>query len=323
MEGHPEPVTADEIQNELEQIVANTSRAISKAADNGEVDPAMAGAVHGALMGADGGRPRLIWTIANNVKTGPVLTAYVYPASAAKTSCVGCAFFNPPKGEPRCYSWGGRAGMRLAVMERRITKERATLYDYSLARRLNTKRGRSALAARMTAIGDALHLPEIREEVRAAIKRLSADGKAILAYTHFWRLPDLQEFKGVFMGSCNNLVEADEAIDMGWRPAVVLAPTTPKTPGLTVPTPKGRAILVCPAETMPGKVTCESCRRCQPSIPFWSNGTKAGIGFVEHGPRLQVRGTATNGTSSGGAKERLAVAPEAASRQRRVEGAGE
>jgi hypothetical protein len=225
--------------------------------------------------------PRLLWVWANNEKTGETLTAYVYPLAAAQRSCQGCALYDPQPGAPRCYAYK-RAKMRLRVMERQLACAKKTFDFFSLERRLNSRRGRRAIVVlRLTAIGDALHLPEIRDQVRAVIALARQRGLVILAYTHFWKLPENQEFKGAFMASCNDLAQADEAIDLGWTPAVVLGPTTPKAINMLVRTPMGRSIMICPQQAMPSTVTCESCKLCSPAAKLWC-GRKSGPGFVEH-----------------------------------------
>src|SRR5581483_7420898 len=118
---------------------------------------------------------RLVWVVANNRKTGPILTSYVFPHSAAVKTCAGCALFTRVAGR-RCYSWGRRAEMRLKVMERWIAEGRKSLDEYSLGRLLATAKGRRAVAIRLTAIGDASRID--RNELRAVLMVARARGLA-------------------------------------------------------------------------------------------------------------------------------------------------
>jgi hypothetical protein len=82
------------------------------------------------------------------------------------------------------------------------------------------------------------------------------------------------------MASTDTLEDADEAIARGWKVATVLPSDHNER---TWTTPGGNKGIVCPAMMAPGKVTCNSCRLCDPS--------KAGphIGFPDHGPGSKRR----------------------------------
>jgi hypothetical protein len=109
----------------------------------------------------------------------------------------------------------------------------------------------------------------------------------MLIYTHFFKTKGAH-LKGLSMASCDTFEDADKAVDEGWRVAVTI--TSRKAPGSNKPqlrkvpewtgqeytTPKGRSIVLCPAQV--GRRDCNSCGLCDPTkhnrVPI--------IGFLIH-----------------------------------------
>lgn len=215
----------------------------------------------------------LLWVIANNRKTGPIPSAYV-GATVEDTwkSCEGCSL----RDDGTCYAWTGLNGMMFKG--KLVPGARAHPERYTLSAVLKRLRD-VVFAARLGVLGDPSRAS--RSELRAAIARFRRMGVAILGYTHFWREEGNQDLRGDLMASCDSPEQADEALAAGWRPATVL-PWWHE--GNRFLTPEGAPGLVCPAQTKE-KVTCESCRMCDPQHPVWDAGRIAVIGFVDHSSR--------------------------------------
>jgi hypothetical protein len=191
-------------------------------------------------------------------KSGVVPTRY---SDAAKESCkaVKCPLFGNG-----CYAWNSTGGMALSSH----AKKAATGADMSFAAIL-PKVARSARMARITAIGDAGAIPE---QARDAINAVRNAGLAAVGYTHGWR--DIAaSLAGMLMASCENGTDADTAVDAGWRAATILPSDAPMTGNRT---PKGRPIVVCPAQRNDA-VTCNTCRLCD------AGRSGPVIGFIVHG----------------------------------------
>ena len=110
-------------------------------------------------------------------------------------------------------------------------------------------------------------------------RKTNKEGIGILGYTHSWKQGHAEKiWKGYLLASCDNMKEADEALDKGWRVSVVL-PHGFVGEGKkqnTFTTPKGRKGIVCPAMVTNGLVDCNTCLLCV--------GQKPGpvIGFPNH-----------------------------------------
>jgi len=199
-----------------------------------------------------------------NTKTGDVPTMYIgRTREESKASCKGC----PMLEDGTCYAQFGTP----AIAHSGMAKAHARGKDYTLETALGGSR-RAAKMARLGAIGDpgALSLRYLKR----AVAKIRGMGMDAIGYTHHWRgRPDLA---GVLMASCDTIAQADEAMAMGYRAAVVLDVNHGSA---SFTTPNGAKGIVCPAIKAPGKVTCNTCRLC--------DGSKPGpiIGFPDHGPK--------------------------------------
>lgn len=200
-----------------------------------------------------------------NTKTGDVPTLYIgRDREESKASCKGCPLLE--SGD--CYAQYGTPAQGHASMIK--AAKRGKLYTLKAAL---LKSKRSAKMARFGAIGDPAALGI--DYIKKAVGVIRDFGMDAVGYTHHWeRAP---EFAGVLMASCDSIEQADTAIDMGYRAAVVL----PWDHEGRFTTPAGRKGIVCPAIT--GGITCNECRLC--------DGSKSGpvIGFPDHGPKAQAK----------------------------------
>ncbi len=206
-----------------------------------------------------------MWTgTTKNVKTGNVPTLWVGKTrEQSYDSCKGCKLLETKD----CYAQFGTPSMAHKSMIRAADKGK----DYSLKQALMDSR-RSAKMARFGAIGDPGALP--LDYITKAIAAVRKAGLDPVGYTHHWR--DKPELAGVFMASCDDLSEVDDALAKGFRAAVVL----PWDHEGKFTTPGGAKGIVCPAMVKQG-LTCNDCRLC--------DGSKRGpvIGFPNHGPQVQ------------------------------------
>ena len=213
-----------------------------------------------------------LWTSgASNKKTGDVPTLHIGETrEESKASCKGC----PMLKNGDCYSQFGTASMAHSSMIRANNKAKARGERRYTLKQALLKSKRSAKMARLSAIGDPGALP--LEYLRKAIKAIRAMGLDPVGYTHHWR--GLPELAGVLMASCDALEDCDQALEMGYRAAVVL----PWDHQGSFTTPQGAKGIVCPAMTAEERgasLTCNECRLC--------DGSKRGpvIGFPNHGPK--------------------------------------
>ena len=196
-----------------------------------------------------------------NSKTGDVPTMYIgRTRDESRESCKGCPLLE----DGSCYAQFGTP----AIAHSGMTKAHERGKDYSLKTALDGSR-RAAKMARLGALGD----PGALRNVKAVIRKIRDFGLDAVGYTHHWR--GRPELAGELMASCETLEGADQAIDNGYRAAVVLEADFK---GRKFTTPKGRNGIVCPA-ILSDKVTCNDCRLC--------DGSKPGpvIGFPDHGPK--------------------------------------
>lgn len=222
-------------------------------------------------------RPRLLWTVSElNKKTGLVLTSYVGPTlKHLRGSCEGCALLE----QGRCYAW---TTLQRGAAERILNTAARDLRYYDLANavaRYESKKLEQKVA-RLCAIGDPARVPH--DELIFAIETLKARGYSVLAYTHHWREKRNQRLKTHLLASCNSPEEADEALALGWLPAVVL-PSEHK--GKTFTTPGGAKGIICPEKTVGH--TCGTCRLCTPDHPAWANTKFVAVAFPEHGNHVR------------------------------------
>ena len=89
----------------------------------------------------------------------------------------------------------------------------------------------------------------------------------MIGYTHFWRRPHAAKlWKGTLMASCDTMKDFKDAVRLGWK-ATIVVPETFATRTKVKVGSKEHTILVCPAQTSNGKITCNDCRLCNPSKP--------------------------------------------------------
>lgn len=205
-----------------------------------------------------------------NKKTGDIPSAYVgADLDECRASCSGCSLY-----ETTCYAWRGftRASFGRIEVRRAKHPELYTL-DHALA-----TRWRGARAARIGVMGDPARGDN--DEVLGAIKRLTREGLAPIVYTHFWRETWAQHLRPYAMASCEFLEDAERAVSMGWRPALVLPWDYLREQGSRFVV-AGKTGVVCPAQTKPA-VTCNDCRMCWTGHPVWQRGKLQAIGFLDH-----------------------------------------
>jgi hypothetical protein len=127
--------------------------------------------------------------------------------------------------------------------------------------------------ARIGAIGDPARADP--EDVLGAVNALEQAGLAVVSYTHFWRDQEAQFLKSICLASCSDEAEAQEALELGWKPAPIL-PWDYE--GKTFKLPGGGLGLVCPAQLR--KTTCNECLLCWTGHKAW--GRIAAVGFIDH-----------------------------------------
>jgi hypothetical protein len=179
-----------------------------------------------------------------------------------------------------CYAWGGTPSLGFSAVCKGLEGGRR----YSLRRALdNAARfvGPERLplqSARIGGLGDPWVLTV--GKVRAIRRELLKDGvRWLFVYTHAWRTVGAH-LRGLSLASCDNLADADAAVDAGWRATVVLPWDAPRRTGRT---PKGRKVTPCPAQLarFEGLKTCNACGLCDatrevaPVIGFFDHSTRA------------------------------------------------
>jgi len=216
---------------------------------------------------------QLGWTLAEeNPKTGPIPTAWPLDIPEARESCNGCALLESKE----CYAWYGSVvrGMMSVIKGATTDPTRYTL-DACL-RRARRKRNVVIKAARIGPIGDPVGVDA--RVLRAAVRRLRAEGLAVLSYTHFWRERRAQKLQAFCRASCNNVQEAETALATGWKVSVIL-PWDYTRPTFWVGSTRGR---VCPVQL--GKpITCNDCRACDVTR------FERPIGFIDHSCKARGR----------------------------------
>ena len=179
------------------------------------------------------------------------------------------------KGCRKCYFWAGRS----AVAKRSMDRAHARGKDYSRERALSGRLARTRMV-RFGAGGD--HVAAVPETVESA-RIFRKEGLDVIGFEHAWRQARAQLLRSILLASCDSLEETDEAITMGWKPATLLPQSThgvllrgqKYTGEPRFLTPAGHPGLVCPAQRN-GRVTCNTCRRC--------DALKPGpvVGFIQH-----------------------------------------
>jgi hypothetical protein len=211
---------------------------------------------------------------ATNRKTGniPQIGIGANPEECIKsclsTGCEGVPKKFGGKGKWNCYALNGLAWVGAGHVWRKFARVPEA---YELHKAL-AKRKKTAKALRIGSIGDPSALSQDQaKEIRQAAKKA---GLFLIGYTHGWRFAD--HWKGYIMASCGSLEEADEAIDKGWSPTIIM----PKSFEGTGPmknifhTPKGRKGIMCPnqvhrklikaGKSKTSPITCNDCKKCDP-----------------------------------------------------------
>lgn len=90
-------------------------------------------------------------------------------------------------------------------------------------------------------------------------------------YTHQWREPYAQQYKGILMASCNNMAEVKQAKAMGWKVFATWMGIDQKSFQN-----EGMLAVQCPSDpTLPSHRSCAECRLC--------NGNRADVWIIPHG----------------------------------------
>ena len=200
-------------------------------------------------------------------KLGPVPVLYIgRTREESLSSCIGCKLLD----DRECYAQFGSPSWAHASMIAASLKGKT----YTLAGALLKSR-REAKMVRISAVGNVTAFdPSV---VFRWVKAIQDFGLQLVGYIHLWR--ENPQYAGVFMASCDDLSEVDEALETFGRAAVVL-PYDFK--GRTFTTPGGAKGIVCPA-IVNDKVTCNTCRLCDASKPG------PVIGFPNHGPKYRSK----------------------------------
>lgn len=211
----------------------------------------------------------LIFTArSSNRKTGDVPTAWIGAnEEEARESCAGCPLLGGG-----CYAWIGAVRFG-AISARKSAVKRPARYTLAAAIK---GAARSARMLRLTGIGDIG-----RSGVALAdqvVSEAKAAGLAPVGYTHHWRESGVADaWRGRLMANTESAVDADRAVDAGWRATVIVSADAPRVSA----TPAGRKVIVCPAQAAEDRgVTCNTCRLCDaskpgPVIAFRAHGNQA------------------------------------------------
>ena len=229
----------------------------------------------------------MLWTgTSTNSKTGNIPQGYIGATKQeTEDTCKDCPMRKP------CYAHNGTPRMAHASMQRAHAKSGPG--RYSLATALG-KSVRTARYVRAGVIGDSSAFT--RATVQGWIDDIRSAGlKGLLNYTHFFDSKG-SHLRGLAMASVDDklgtvdpLAEADRAIDAGWRAAVALpvkaqgsthsrVKSVPEWDGSPFTTPKGRRVVVCPAQRPELRKDCNTCGLCDPTKHA---GVQA-IGFLQH-----------------------------------------
>ena len=157
------------------------------------------------------------------------------------------------------------------------------------------KSSRTARYIRIAVGGDPSEMT--RKTVEGIVSQVKKFGmKGALGYTHFFDGKGAH-LKGLVMASVDSLTDADRAVDAGWRAAVTLpfkvkgvklkkfahlpewgGPIGDTTGPKDFVTPKGRRIVVCPAQRPELRKDCNTCGLCDAT----SHERVPIIGFLMH-----------------------------------------
>ena len=213
-----------------------------------------------------------------NPKTGPAPTLWVGATrEESHESCAGCALHKDyaPDGKGRCYAQMGRLAFTHSSMIKAHERDPGR---YSFERAMNRRTVRDRIV-RFGAIGDpsAIDHDTLRRWIDYILDQ--PQGLSVIGYTHHWRKPENQWLRDYFMASCESTAQADEAIAMGWRPAIV---ADQDWNGLDVRASDDSPYMLCPSVASTRKeglrITCGDCRLCD------VKRNRQVIVFPDHGP---------------------------------------
>ncbi len=259
------------------------------------------------LVGIDEPREKtdiLASPTSKNPKTGDIPQIYIGSTKEqGLDSCRGCPMLKKSMGgtgeKTYCYHWGGAAQLghnALIRANRKDPEKRRQNLDWVLKDR---KVSRNAKYVRLAVGGDPAALT--LKQVTDIIDTVKDNGfVGTLGYTHFWNTRG-KHLKGLLMASTENLADADDAVDNGWRTSVMVNyrlsgmndsrngrfKELPVYNDEKITTPSGRRVVVCPAQTNKKvknargqlvDIDCNSCGMCDAA------GNKGGpiIGFLKH-----------------------------------------
>ena len=136
---------------------------------------------------------------------------------------------------------------------------------------------------RINVAGDLIHKDGVINQ--DALKQLVKANKNKRAWTYTHHKMNRQNFEAIEQANKNgftinvsteSLVKADRVIDLG-LPAVTVVNSKDKPP---TKTPKGRKVVVCPAQLSNKKVTCKTCKLCSKQRSYV-------IAFIAHGSQAK------------------------------------
>ena len=129
-------------------------------------------------------------------------------------------------------------------------------------------------------------LPHLNGDIdQDLLKQLVKANKGRKAYTYTHHKMNRQNFDAIEQANKNgftinvsteSLIKADRVIDLG-LPAVTVVNSKDKPP---TKTPKGRKVVVCPAQLSNKKVTCKTCKLCSKQRSYV-------IAFIAHGSQAK------------------------------------
>lgn len=211
----------------------------------------------------------VVTTKSGNVKTGDMVQTWIiadngqHPHEAIKTGadasvCGDCKHRQGLGGS--CYVNLGQGPRAVAA-----ALMRGSYGDVALPAAADACMGRNV---RIGSYGDPAAVPF------GVWTALLAGAKGWTGYTHQWRDPRFDAFRGIVMASCDTPAERYEAVTAGWRTFRVRLADAPVMTGE----------FVCPASEEAGfQRTCDTCRAC--------DGTRFGISSARAGsPVIVVHG---------------------------------
>lgn len=215
---------------------------------------------------------KILWLAqTKNSKTSNVPTAFIGKTRRETLmSCQGCEQLE----NKNCYAWFGTVSWALAHIQKTYKKdpERYTFLNAM------AHRDPAARMVRIAAIGDPFRAAF--RDIQSAFQLTKQMGLAFVGYTHFHKEKAAEKLRSMFMASCDSVEEADDAVKRGWR-ATTIIPYDFKEKRFT--TPGGNIAVVCPAQTKPKDITCNTCLLCDAS----RDTRFQVIAFKDHGPKVR------------------------------------